>query len=54
MIDPEMSPWDVGPLPVIIEEAGGRFTDLSGDEVLDTSGFASNGVLHDELLALRR
>ncbi len=53
MIDPTMSPWDVGPLPVIVEEAGGRFTDLSGDEVLGTSGIASNGALHDELLLLR-
>ena len=53
MIDPIMSPWDVGPLPVIIEEAGGRFTDLSGDAVVGTSAIASNGALHDELLSLR-
>ncbi|MEE8441312.1 MAG: inositol monophosphatase family protein [Spirochaetia bacterium] len=54
MIDPIMNPWDIGPLPVIIAEAGGRFTDLSGDGGLGASGIASNGVLHDELLALRR
>lgn len=53
MIDPIVSPWDVGPLPVIIEEAGGRFTDLSGDQVLGASAIATNGALHDELLALR-
>lgn len=43
MIDPIMSPWDVGPLPVIIEEAGGTFTDLRGERVLGNSSFASNG-----------
>ncbi len=53
MIDPVVSPWDVGPLPVIIEEAGGRFSDLSGDEVLGASAIASNGALHDQLLSFR-
>ena len=53
MIDPIVSPWDIGPLPVIIEEAGGRFTDLAGDAVIGTSAIASNSALHDELLSLR-
>lgn len=50
MIDPIMSPWDIGPLPVIVEEAGGRFTDLSGAAVLGSSSIASNGSIHDQLL----
>lgn len=53
MIDPVVSIWDVAPMPVIIEESGGIFTDLSGNPVLSTTGIASNGPLHAELLAAR-
>lgn len=53
MIDPIVSPWDIGPLPVIIEEAGGRYTTLEGEAVLGASAVASNGLVHEELLALR-
>ncbi len=36
----------------IVEEAGGRFTDLSGAARADGgSGVSSNGRLHDEALA---
>lgn len=53
MVDPIVEPYDVGPMPVILAEAGGRFTDLSGAERIDGgSGVATNGHLHDELLAL--
>lgn len=53
MLDPEVALWDVAPMPVILEEAGGRFTDLTG--VVDPgrgSGLGTNGRLHDEILAL--
>ena len=61
MIDPICSPWDLAPMPVIIKEAGGRFTDIAGDTKLDLrapadsiNGLASNGLIHDQLLdALR-
>ena len=46
MIDPIMNPWDIGPLPVIIEEAGGTFTDLRGERVLSDSSIATNGLIH--------
>lgn len=53
MIDPECSDWDVAPMAVIISEAGGRFTDRSGaPEWRNNSGVASNGRIHDEVLAL--
>lgn len=53
MVDPVVAPYDVAPMPVILAEAGGRFTDLSGREGYDGgSGVATNGVLHDEVLAL--
>jgi len=31
MIDPVMAPWDIAPLGVIVREAGGVFSDLSGE-----------------------
>ncbi len=53
MYDPEVALWDVAPMPVILDEAGGRFTDLSGqaDASLGT-GLATNGHLHGALLDL--
>jgi histidinol-phosphatase len=53
MVDPIVAPYDVGPMPVILAEAGGRFTDLAGnDGYAGGSGVATNGILHDEVLAL--
>ena len=44
--------WDLAAVQVIVEEAGGRFSDFSGSARLDTgSAISSNGLLHDELLA---
>jgi histidinol-phosphatase len=34
MIDPVMNPWDCGPFPVLLREAGGYFGDLSGKETI--------------------
>jgi histidinol-phosphatase len=50
--EPEVSLWDLAPLQVIVEEAGGRFTDLSGEARPDGgSVVCSNGPLHDEVIA---
>ena len=50
--EPEVSLWDLAPLQVLVEEAGGRFTDLSGAARPDGgSAVCSNGRLHDEVLA---
>jgi histidinol-phosphatase len=47
-----MNIWDNAVLQVIVEEAGGRFTDLRGEARIDGgSGVSTNGVLHDEVLA---
>ena len=60
MVDPKVAVWDLGPLPVIIREAGGRYTSVDGGEevVLDPervgSAVASNGLVHDELLDVIR
>jgi histidinol-phosphatase len=53
--EPEVSLWDLAPLQVIVEEAGGRFTDLQGEARPDGgSVLCSNGLLHDEVLARLR
>ena len=45
--------WDVAALQIIITEAGGIFSDLSGKPVPDSGNvLCSNGQLHDEVLAL--
>ncbi len=47
--------WDLAPLQVIVEEAGGRFTDLSGAARADAGeAVVTNGLLHDEVLAALR
>jgi histidinol-phosphatase len=49
--EPEVSLWDLAALQIVVTEAGGRFTDLSGLERADGgSVVCSNGLLHDELL----
>ena len=46
--DPSVSLWDLAAPKVIVEEAGGRFTDLAwAGKDGGVSGLASNGVLHD-------
>jgi len=53
MIDPVCSPWDLAPIPVIIAEAGGRFSTIDGDTGFDHgNGVATNVLIHDELLTL--
>jgi histidinol-phosphatase len=52
MVEPELSLWDVAALIPIVTEAGGRFTDLDGRPGPGGgSAIASNGPLHDDLLA---
>jgi histidinol-phosphatase len=55
MIDVDLKPWDLAALKVIVEEAGGRFTDFDGrPSIHGGSAVASNGRIHDELLELIR
>jgi histidinol-phosphatase len=50
-VEMEVNLWDLAPAKVIIEEAGGRFTDLSGRPRADGgSALSSNGLLHEEVL----
>ncbi|MEY2503675.1 MAG: histidinol-phosphatase [Verrucomicrobiota bacterium] len=52
----EMGYEDLAALPVIVEEAGGRVTDLTGGPLLDGCGTAllSTGAVHDDLIDLIR
>ena len=51
--EPEVSLWDLAALQVIVEEAGGVFTDLSGKPTPDGgSAVCTNGRLHGEVLDL--
>lgn len=53
--EPQVAHWDVAPIQVIVEEAGGRFTDLQGNPRADGgSAVATNGLLHDQVLAALR
>lgn len=47
-----VSEWDLAAVQVIVEEAGGRFSDFAGERRIDSgTAVTSNGLLHDELLA---
>ena len=55
MFDPKAELYDLAPMPIILSEAGGRFTDLAGNvDPGGGSGLATNGRIHDELLAILR
>jgi len=55
MVDPAVEPYDIGPMPVIFSEAGGRFTDLAGAEGIEAgSGVGTNGHVHEALLEVLR
>ena len=50
--EPRVNLWDLAALQVLVEEAGGRFTDLTG--VRGAAGgdvLTTNGLLHDTVLA---
>ena len=54
-VEVDLKPWDLAPCKIIVEEAGGRFTDLEGrPTIYSSSALATNGRLHDAALALLR
>jgi histidinol-phosphatase len=51
-IDPVVKPWDIAPLQVIVEEAGGLATTVAGERsIYGGSLVCSNGALHATALA---
>ena len=53
MIEAAVQPWDLAPIKIIVEEAGGHFTDFTGaPTIYGGNAVASNGRVHDEILDL--
>ena len=63
MVDPVVSLWDIAPFPLLMKEAGGKFSTIDGKtELFDAKGkptapiyegftsIATNGLLHDVAL----
>ncbi len=51
MIEPELYSWDLAAPSIIVEEAGGRVTDLEGRRTYaGGNALATNGLLHDAIL----
>jgi histidinol-phosphatase len=49
----DLKPWDLAPAKIIVEEAGGRLTDLEGRSTIYTgTAVATNGRFHDDVLTL--
>lgn len=52
-LDWTSKPWDLAPLGVIVEEAGGRSTNVRGERTIYSGHFLStNGKIHEEALKL--
>jgi len=50
-----VKPWDLAPLKLLVEEAGGRFTDLDGVQTIEAGhALATNTRLHAATLAVLR
>jgi histidinol-phosphatase len=54
-VEPEVAVWDLAALQVIVEEAGGRFTNLAGEARADGgSAVSTNGRVHEAVLEALR
>ena len=53
VVEPMAKVWDLAPLILIVEEAGGRFTDFTGEHTIrGGNAVATNGTLHAEVMAI--
>ncbi|GAB2499921.1 Histidinol-phosphatase [Corynebacterium atrinae] len=53
--EPEVSLWDLAPLAILVTEAGGRFTSLTGEDgPHGGDAVATNGLLHGAVLSTLR
>ena len=52
-LDWTSKPWDLAPLGIIVEEAGGRSTNVRGERTIYTGQLIStNGKIHEEVLKI--
>ena len=55
MVDARAAPWDLAAPKLLVEEAGGQLTALSGaDSIYEEGAVATNGPLHEVVLGLLR
>jgi histidinol-phosphatase len=55
LLELDVKPWDLAPLKILVEEAGGRFSDFSGrSTIYGGSAVVTNGLVHDEILEILR
>jgi fructose-1,6-bisphosphatase/inositol monophosphatase family enzyme len=55
MLDPVLSPWDCAALLPILREAGGTFTDWTGQPTIGGGhGLSTNGVLFEQVMSIVR
>ena len=53
MTDPAMALWDIAPLQLIMEEAGGTLTDWQGvPTIYNEESIATNGILLEQVLQI--
>jgi histidinol-phosphatase len=53
MVELDVKPWDLAPLKILVEEAGGRMTDFTGRATIyGGSAVVTNGRIHDEVLEI--
>ena len=54
-VEVDVKPWDLAPCKIVVEEAGGRFTDVTGrPTIYSGNAVVSNGRLHEAALELLR
>ena len=50
-VEPTLAVWDMAALDIIVREAGGRFTNITGKAgPFGGSGVSTNGVLHNAVM----
>ena len=55
MLELDVKPWDLAPLKILVEEAGGKLTDFSGEPTIyGGSAVVTNGRIHDAVLEILR
>jgi histidinol-phosphatase len=53
VVEPLVYPWDVAAVQVIIQEAGGRYSDWTGEPTIESrTSISSNGQVHADLVKL--
>jgi histidinol-phosphatase len=54
-VEPAVAAWDMAAIQLIVEQAGGRFSDLRGTPRFDAgSGLSTNGLVHEAVLEFFR